>query len=73
MRTYDQLLQGILDQLPTPTEVERLTEKQVATLRGACNALDNILYLQGTPTGRAYVREQASRPARPPEVHGRKG
>jgi hypothetical protein len=63
MRTYDQLLLQLLDCLPKPAEVERLTDTQVATLRGALNALDNILYLQGTPAGRQFVREQANRRA----------
>lgn len=52
MRTHNQLLDAILAAWPTKEEVAQLNLAQIETLRGAGNALDNILFL-ATPKGRA--------------------
>lgn len=59
MRTYSQLLDAILASIPTRDEAAALTEEQIATLRGALNGTDNVLYMQ-TAAGRKFKAETAA-------------
>lgn len=56
MRTYQQLLDAVIASWPSKEEVAQLDEKELATLRGASHALDNILFL-ATEKGRSLVAD----------------
>lgn len=46
MRSYDQLVSGIIHAMPLKSELEALSDEQIQTLRKYGNALDNVLYMQ---------------------------
>lgn len=54
MRTYEQLLSGMIEAWPNKDEIAQLTPAQIDSLRRAGNCIDNTLFL-ATPKGRAAV------------------